>query len=561
MFLFLVRIKKMNKFILNGVMFTLALLSSSSYANDMKEMYYWSNAKGLVKAEHCKIETANDTNLKIVDDDSNKPIALERNEGNSNLNIINKSLVKIIDNNNKSDDKSVEMVSVNSLIFKKPFGFLGMISNKPWKAQAYRGDQGTVNQSHLKSIKDYTIKINSADKDISKGDNWRVYHNETYVKLNCPEFVDKKDYVIFNVYSESSKALISRVGVSASETELFKDVLIFENTNPIAESLNELISSFNESILIPDTKSDNEKLEIPPIAEEIIEENEENEENNEEVYIQKGMDTIICTQQDYINVRNENLSKVLFTAKSKERVKVFQGWGKNKFEGVVNGIKYTFSKVEFLDKEDQTQKIGYIVAMYIKAKSDCKDLAPPKETNLDPKDTSFSGLNDKKCCNYPLGNLPREPYTVKTPSFGARRSKGKRAHAAVDLYRYINEPVYSVAPGVVIRDLYFFYEGLFALEVRHSGGFVVRYGEITGKRVDNISLGKEVKMGSRVGYVGKANSGCCVPMLHFELYSGKLKGPLKHNGPDKDGIVYNRRRDLMNPTKYMLKWQKDKFKK
>ena len=97
------------------------------------------------------------------------------------------------------------------------------------------------------------------------------------------------------------------------------------------------------------------------------------------------------------------------------------------------------------------------------------------------------------------------------------------------------------------------------VEVEHSGGFVVRYGELTGKIANNTSIGKQVIMGDRLGYIGKVSSGCCEPMLHFELYSGKLKGPLTQQGAEVNGVLYNRRRDLINPTQHMLKWQDAKF--
>ena len=138
------------------------------------------------------------------------------------------------------------------------------------------------------------------------------------------------------------------------------------------------------------------------------------------------------------------------------------------------------------------------------------------------------------------------------PWIGAGR--GGRLHAACDLYRFKNEPIMAVAPGTVLRPIYPFYQGTFALEVRHSGGFVVRYGEITGKVAAGIRSGAPVSMGQVVGYMGKVNSGCCNPMLHFELYSGSRTGAL--NGGGK----FRRRADLLDPTQYLRRWQETQFK-
>jgi murein DD-endopeptidase MepM/ murein hydrolase activator NlpD len=125
----------------------------------------------------------------------------------------------------------------------------------------------------------------------------------------------------------------------------------------------------------------------------------------------------------------------------------------------------------------------------------------------------------------------------------------------------LNEPVVAVAPGVIIRPLYFFYLGTYALEVRHSGGFVVRYGELTGAIPKSVKASNKVKMGQIVGYIARVGTKTLMePMLHFELYSGSSSGSL-NSSKRINGINYQRRSDLLNPTKYMLKWQNAKFKK
>ena len=96
----------------------------------------------------------------------------------------------------------------------------------------------------------------------------------------------------------------------------------------------------------------------------------------------------------------------------------------------------------------------------------------------------------------------------------------------------------------------------------HAGGFVVRYGEVTGKSPEGLMKGSNLLGGDRVGYMGQVNNGCCEPMLHFELFIGTLKGPLSQDGVNPvDGKRYNRRNDLLNPTPYLLKWQNEQFNK
>jgi murein DD-endopeptidase MepM/ murein hydrolase activator NlpD len=114
--------------------------------------------------------------------------------------------------------------------------------------------------------------------------------------------------------------------------------------------------------------------------------------------------------------------------------------------------------------------------------------------------------------------------------------------------------VVSVNSGKVIRAPYYFYQGTYALEVKHSDGKVVRYGEITGKKPTGVTLNSALTAGQVVVYVGKVNSGCCTPMLHFEMYAGTATGALTTSGNK-----FNRRSDLMDPTTYLSTWEKAKF--
>ena len=88
-------------------------------------------------------------------------------------------------------------------------------------------------------------------------------------------------------------------------------------------------------------------------------------------------------------------------------------------------------------------------------------------------------------------------------------------------------------------------------EIVTAGGI---YGEITGKVAAGIRGGAPVSMGQVVGYMGKVSSGCCNPMLHFELYSGARTGSLSGGGK------FRRRADLLDPTQYLRRWQETQFK-
>jgi murein DD-endopeptidase MepM/ murein hydrolase activator NlpD len=280
---------------------------------------------------------------------------------------------------------------------------------------------------------------------------------------------------------------------------------------------------------------------------------------------------VVCIANNGLQVRDQRLVKVLFSVKKDERVKPMQSWGANKMRKKIRGKVYTFIKAQFPDQSEENN-VGWVAEMYVKAPSACptytKKETPHAPSATDEEETEeetesapaakasnalITGLNDEVCCVFPTIKRPTDSYMQGMRRFGAGRSGGRRLHAAADLYRVHGEVFESVAPGRVIRNRYYFYQGTYALEVKHAGGFVARYGEITGRAIPGAGSGATVKAGQQLGYISTVNSGCCNPMLHFELYSGRMNGPL--NGRN----AYQRRADLLNPSQYLRKWEKMRF--
>lgn len=272
-----------------------------------------------------------------------------------------------------------------------------------------------------------------------------------------------------------------------------------------------------------------------------------------------SLEYVVCVNES-LQVRSKTLNNVLFTASRLEPVQPVQAWGSEKQNRVIGGKTYAFINVKF-PKRAAGKNTGWIADAYVKLKAECALVKPePKKDAGDAAASSradangISGLNDPKCCDFPTIKRPSTSYREGMRRFRAGRSGGRRLHAACDLYRVKGEQTVSIASGKVLRGPYYFYQGTYALEVQHSGGFIARYGEILGTRVDGVSAGKSVKAGQKLGYIGKVNSGCCTPMLHFELYSGTIKSN-SLNGRN----AFQRRADLMDPTKYLQKWEKAKF--
>ena len=148
---------------------------------------------------------------------------------------------------------------------------------------------------------------------------------------------------------------------------------------------------------------------------------------------------------------------------------------------------------------------------------------------------------------FPLNARPRLSYKTGGRYFGAPRTTstgGHRSHAGCDLIVPKGTPIVAVADGEVIRNPYYFYSGTYALEVRHTGGFVVRYGEIS-TAAQGVSAGGSVTRGQVIAFVGKLESGSS--MLHFEMYAGTASGALTVRG----NPPYQRRSDLLDPTPYL----------
>lgn len=270
------------------------------------------------------------------------------------------------------------------------------------------------------------------------------------------------------------------------------------------------------------------------------------------------LETVVCVSSD-LNVRSDKLDTVLFTVKHFEATKVFQGWGDTKQTKVIDGKPHVFVKAQFPSREAAGKdSVGWIAEAFVKVKSECAGAVAVERAKLEAESRVRSsvqsmGLSDPSCCEFPLNARPQAAIDARgMHNFGWRRSGGARLHAACDLYRNLNDSVLSVAPGKVLRGLYYFYQNTYALEVRHSGGFVVRYGEVTGKSANGVGAGRAVEPGQTVGSVGKTSHPN--PMLHFELYKGTASGSLSGGGK------YQRRSDLLDPTEYLLKWQAGKFR-
>ncbi|WP_417336259.1 M23 family metallopeptidase [Halobacteriovorax marinus] len=547
-----------------------ATIQANALANP--SIYLWDNQEGFVPAANCKISPSENTPFRVSSFTgwkSSETENLRNYNGIRQSHLINGSIVKTIDGKKKNNYEKIEVVGINKNSDARV---------NRWFSQ--RLDQGYLYSKSVLPIEDYVIEVENTNfpqeqKNILSNHNstyWLAEASGSYYKLNCPGKNEGRDYTLFRVYNTLSEntAPSSFVGVYFDESKVFKDI----RTTPISKigielvdtettyDLEEILSNEdNQFIENEDLLTSTEEFKIEVAKNDEIERktttsNKDSGLINKEAPVGdvKGtFEDVVCVPSNTLNVRDESLEKVIFKSQTGEKVKKFQSFETEEKEITLDGVVYNFIKVQFSNREEKDQTVGWVASKYIKKKSQCKYLRSEEEMNV-IRDVEISGLDDPKCCEFPTVKAPTHSYTSGMRMFKARRGGGSRSHAACDLYRYKDEPILSVAPGVVVRDLYYFYQGTYALEVRHSGGFIVRYGELTGKKESGVSSGKKVKMGQRVGYMGKVNSNCCRPMLHFELFDGSGRGSLSQKGNK-----FQRRSDLMDPTHYLQKWESGKF--
>lgn len=535
----------------------LLLISNLAHANE-PGIYFWDNQEHFVAGENCTVIPEEQNPFRVAHNEAG--VSLLGEEGNTLSTLPHNSLVKLTEQDGLKPENSlnIEVVGLNSE------------SSVSESARTQRGDVGFISALNLRPMDDYTFVLTKDAIDVEIGSGllstratvWQLVSDTSYYRLKCRNMSSTRHYLLFRILVADNKHTPrAYVGVSLHETEILEHIAtlnldrsqyIFRNlmqNRPLIEALrNSRVEVENE---VQDTFND-------PDADALGSMNETFSDPEKELLDTRLM---ICTQQrnGTVNIREENLTDIKFRANLGEVVTVFQDFEEeNSRTREIGGRTYTFIRVSFIEREESDQTEGWVAQSFVKRGSDCLAYNRYHRGNIVTEDNDpdrITSITDSDCCEFPLNNRPTHPYTSGMRRFEANRSGGRRKHAACDLYRFINEPAVAIASGTVISNLYYFYQGTYAVEIEHPGGYIARYGEITGRRATGIRPGLEVTKGQRVGFIGRVNSGCCRPMLHFELYAGTMEGDLT----DSSESIFQRREDLLDPTNFLLRWQEMKF--
>lgn len=558
-----------------------------------ENFFAWDNQEGFVQAKNCTLKPLKNTRFRISSATGSTAIRqldaenLRNYQGARQSNLSVGSLVKLIDGYKKRRYSRIEVVGPNR-----------DIRGRWHRWMSERLDRGYIYNQSLRAVDTRLIKLlsrtpsdqlGSIRKNVSGLYLYAVSNDAgSLQKLECSNLNKKRNYLAFLAAERSNGSKpVAIIGVYWDETNIFRRIESRPVRNKSAwlaalETLNrgkpkkqtapaaharlqddsddqtkkstEIIRRKNKSAI---NKSDR-KSAIPPLP------------TRKPKALIDSITKLVCIEPGSLLRVRDRRKNMLFNARPGETVVTYQGWGDAGKKMRIHGKWYTFVKIQFKEREERDQRTGWVAADYIKARSQCpydynKIQAIKKRLKNERaaiKKRRFSGkitsLKDKDCCIFPTKKAPTHSYTSGMRRFNANR-KGGRLHAASDLYRYRNEPIESVAPGKVISGRRYFYSGTYQLSVRHAGGFVVRYGEINNRAVRGVYYGARVKAGQKIAYMGQVRVYCyrgkrCRPMLHFELYSGKRRGSLSQRRGR-----YRRRADLLNPTRYLLRWQKLKF--
>ncbi|NEP90784.1 MAG: M23 family metallopeptidase [Okeania sp. SIO2C2] len=107
----------------------------------------------------------------------------------------------------------------------------------------------------------------------------------------------------------------------------------------------------------------------------------------------------------------------------------------------------------------------------------CAEIVPHTANPVETSRSSLTETNNTVPWIFPLRSRPTLSYKTGGRYFGANRPS-RRKHAGCDLIAPSGTEVLAMEDGEVLQS-YPFWQGTDALEIKHQGGMIVRYCEIS----------------------------------------------------------------------------------
>lgn len=322
-----------------------ASLFASAQARAAADRYIYSQSEGLVRVYSCDINSVTDVAFRAVKQGGNGISILSGLSGKKPV-LANGSLVTVV----KEGDKNLNYVQVVGLAKDVKPG-----SNE---RAAVRLDKGYLEKTSLEDARETVIQLGAKAPDEEIGEQklsgtfWQIASDDDkYLVFNC----GGKNYVAFNVFAAGKAEAIAQIAVRSDETSVFRSMrtLSVEEATRVAGTK-------------PQSSQPTQAQPAPPA------------QPAPQPALPK-LDEVICTQEDGLAVRSDDLEDVLFFADKGETI--VRDAQKGKKQRVIEGQSrdYVFGRFENRDAA------GWVAAQYVRDRKQCEATGsvttPPTNTN------------------------------------------------------------------------------------------------------------------------------------------------------------------------------------
>ena len=412
--------------------------------------YIW-DANGFQSANNCVITSQPDIPFYVVQGTNaqSAQISDEEQEGQ----ISNGSLVKVMGSDDNQRQKFVNVVSSSSEV---------------------KLEEGYMTTGSMKELSNFILQVKNSGKIAGhdlKDTFWQTtFSGDDYVSYLCKRGSDKRGYVAFKVFVAGQEEAIAEVGVSKSDTALFKSSIahtVDEATKMIAQSSSNESSSHvattnsstsssshsSSAVVRPQVQSQGHAAvaPLPEVqhqveAQSVIESQPQQtlarvvrteEAPAQQVQVPAALKSIICIGSGNAQVRSENLKSVLFLAPKNQEVKLLGSFGQGP-STQIEGKKVSFIKVQVIGQRGQNT--GWVSEEIVKTQAQCSaqvSVRPAPQTEPQPvvqdhpqSSAKFDPLapscarkkilvSAKKTVSNLFGN---RGYSIGTCAYGVRRS-------------------------------------------------------------------------------------------------------------------------------------------
>lgn len=404
---------------------TLAMASPES-------IYVWNDQKGFLPNKQCRAVLTEYSLFQVLiseKKDQDYELLLSRSN-NSTVKIENSVLLKVIPEDNSEGHFSyVEIINLT----EKTKELNPNLNRIPRYGYMFNGSIQPISYFILEFNEDAPIKHTIAGLTLADT-IWQARHTEDqmYMALECEGYSDVNPYLqamVFDVYSKKAPGVsIATIAIDPQQHQIFK----YAKTQWLSRAThiyNIKQNEFNKNASIklniyPDykfkysqalKKTGTESLEENKLSTNLnlsygktsssvktnpyvgfttlplnnltaISNGESLEDTGESIdgevtnsdisdipTYDSSLEYVVCTQNAILNVRSkENIENVLFEAKRHEAIKPYQGFnGPEFFKATLGNEEYTFVQIEFLERDKDEEKFGWVAVDYVVPKSMC----------------------------------------------------------------------------------------------------------------------------------------------------------------------------------------------